>query len=111
VFMLAIDVAAFCPLDEFCAIVDSVVRHVKSAPAAPGFNEVFVPGEIEVRLRAERFASGIPVEPGTWRLILETAAGLDHAGESLFGRPMRRFVAVADERGTTAGRLGAILAP
>jgi uncharacterized oxidoreductase len=89
VFMLAIDPAAFCPLDEFRNIVDSLARHVKSSPAAPGFAEVFVPGEIEARLRAERVESGIPVDPGTWRTILDTAATLGQKSEALFGQPLR----------------------
>jgi uncharacterized oxidoreductase len=76
VFMAAIDVAAFCAPAEFREVVKNLVRHVKSAPLADGVQEIVVPGEPEARTRAARLARGIPIEPGTWRLLAETAAGL-----------------------------------
>ena len=41
--------------------------------------EVLVPGEPEVRVRAERTANGVPLPDDTWAAIVETArsVGLD----------------------------------
>ena len=55
------------------AIGAEIRRHlefVKSArPRTPG-GEVLLPGEPERRVRAERLASGIPIDPTTWEHIL-----------------------------------------
>lgn len=46
-----------------------------SRPAEPGV-EVLIPGEPESRVRAERLAKGIPLQPDTWAAICATARGL-----------------------------------
>lgn len=50
------------------------VEFVKSSrPRTPG-GEVLLPGEPERRARAERLASGIPVDPTTWEHIMASGA-------------------------------------
>lgn len=52
------------------------VAWVKSCrPATPG-GEVLAPGEPEARLRAERLAKGVPLQPDTWVSIVQCARGL-----------------------------------
>ena len=48
---------------------------MKSAPRAPGFTEILVPGEPEARLEAERSA-GIPIDDETWAQIQGVADDL-----------------------------------
>jgi hydroxycarboxylate dehydrogenase B len=59
------------------AIGAEIRRHlefVKSArPRTPG-GEVLLPGEPERRVRAERLANGIPIDPTTWEHILASGA-------------------------------------
>lgn len=75
-FILAVDVSAFLPLDEFTATVDETVDAIKSLPPADETREVLVPGERGRRSEAERAASGIPLGPKVWRELSEIAAGL-----------------------------------
>ncbi len=76
-FLLAIDVAAFLPLEEFTATIDETVDAIKSLPPADGTAEILVPGERGRRTGAERAASGIPLGPKVWRELTEVATALD----------------------------------
>jgi LDH2 family malate/lactate/ureidoglycolate dehydrogenase len=76
-FLLAIDVAAFLPLDEFTATIDDTVDAIKSLPPAEGTSEILVPGERGRRTEAERSAAGIPLGPKVWRELTEVATSLD----------------------------------
>ncbi len=78
-FLLAVDVAAFLPLDEFTASVDASVDAIKSLPPADPDAEILVPGERGRRTAAQRAAAGIPLGPKVWRELTEIAAGLDVA--------------------------------
>jgi LDH2 family malate/lactate/ureidoglycolate dehydrogenase len=60
-FLLAIDVAAFLPLEVFTAMIDETVDAIKWLPPADGTAEILVPGERGRRTRAERAATGIPL--------------------------------------------------
>lgn len=75
-FILAVDISAFLPLDEFTATVDDTVDAIKSLPPADETREVLVPGERGRRSEAERAASGIPLGPKAWRELTEIATGL-----------------------------------
>jgi LDH2 family malate/lactate/ureidoglycolate dehydrogenase len=57
-FLLAVDVSAFLPLDEFTARVNATVDAIKALPPAPGTQEVLVPGERGRRSEAERQSPG-----------------------------------------------------
>jgi LDH2 family malate/lactate/ureidoglycolate dehydrogenase len=78
-FILAIDVSAFLPLEEFRSTVDDTVDAIKSLPPADESREVLVPGERGRRSEAARAASGIPLGPKVWRELSEiaTALGVD----------------------------------
>jgi LDH2 family malate/lactate/ureidoglycolate dehydrogenase len=71
---LALNVAAFRPLEEFRAEVTEFAKFLKSSRPAQGFTEVLYPGEVEWRARQERLRNGIPVEDKTWAQIQELPA-------------------------------------
>jgi len=71
---LAIDVARYMPLEEFTARMERLVALVKSAPPAPGYDEVLVAGDPEWRTEAERLRNGIPISEGNWETLIKTAA-------------------------------------
>ena len=73
---LALNVAAFRPLDEFKAEVAAFAGFLKSSRPAQGFAEVLYPGELEWRTAQERLRSGIPIENETWAQIQELAASM-----------------------------------
>lgn len=82
-FMMAINIEAFRPLEEFKGLVDQLFAAVKEVPLAPGFEEILIPGEIEYRTQAQREREGIFVEEVTWEQIVEAAQSLGVDVESL----------------------------
>jgi LDH2 family malate/lactate/ureidoglycolate dehydrogenase len=76
-FLLAIDVAAFLPLDEFTATIDDTVDAIKSLPPAADTTEILIPGERGRRTARDRAATGIPLGPKVWRELSGIAEKLD----------------------------------
>jgi len=64
--LLAINVEAFRPLEEFKRDVDDMIRHVKSTPPLQGVTEVMYPGEPEWRTAQKKAKDGIFIEDATW---------------------------------------------
>ena len=60
-FVAAIDVAAFTPVDDFKAMMDSFMRVLRETPPAPGHDRVMVAGQPEAEAEADRRANGIPL--------------------------------------------------
>jgi len=75
-FMIAIDIAALQPLDEFAARMERYIAELKAVPPAPGFDEVFYPGEIEARNDLKHRAQGLLLPPDTWSDLSRVAAEL-----------------------------------
>ena len=75
-FVQAIRIEAFRPLEAFKTEVGRFIDYVKSARPAPGFDEVLVPGERSYRTRVRRLKEGIPVEDETWDKICRVARDL-----------------------------------
>lgn len=71
-FMLAIKIDAFRPLAEFVQAADRRFDQIKGVPPAPGVKEVLIPGEPELRCKAQRMAEGVPVPEETWNRIVAT---------------------------------------
>jgi len=76
VFILAIKVENFVPKSVFHQQVQNLIKWVKSARHATGFNEILVPGEPEKRVKAQREKDGIPIDNETWQQILSVAQQL-----------------------------------
>ena len=75
-FVQAIRIDAFRPLDDFKEEVGRFIDYVKSSRRAPGVEEILIPGERSCRTRQKRLAEGIPVEDLTWDRIVEVAEKL-----------------------------------
>ncbi len=78
-FSVFIDPRVVDPSNFFDPEVARYTEAVKSSrPAAPG-SDVLVPGEPEIRTRAQRTADGVPLPDDTWASIVGAArtAGLD----------------------------------
>ena len=71
--MLAIKIENFATAGSYYDQVKALVEHLKSCPPAPGFQEVFVPGEHEFLRREQRLAEGIEVDDVTWTALTESA--------------------------------------
>ena len=72
--LIAIDIGAFQPLDEFKEQVAAFARHLKAIPPAAGVAEILLPGEVEWRSRAQRLHAGIPLPEVTWERIKAAGA-------------------------------------
>lgn len=72
--LIAIDISAFQPLEEFKQQAAEFARHLKAVPRAAGVDEILLPGEIEWRTRAEREQEGIPLPEVTWERIRAAGA-------------------------------------
>ncbi len=73
VFMMAIDIAAFCPVEELTATVDRLAAAIKAGRTAPGFDEILIPGEPEARAKAQRERAGIPLPDAVWQEMVAVA--------------------------------------
>lgn len=95
VYMQAINIAAFVPLDAYQRGVRAVLDGVKATPPAAGFAEVLAPGEPEHRARAQRLAHGIEVPATTYREIQQCAdrLGVSLAPDIIEDADSRRYVA------------------
>ena len=62
---LALNIEAFQPLAEFNARMEQYIEKLKSVPLAKGFDEVFYPGEIEVRNDARFRREGLSLPEDT----------------------------------------------
>jgi LDH2 family malate/lactate/ureidoglycolate dehydrogenase len=61
-FFQAMKVDTFIPLTEFQAKMGALIEQMYTTPLAPGFDRVFLPGEIEYNLTVDRQKNGIPTE-------------------------------------------------
>jgi len=87
IFLAAIDVEAFTPIDQFKEAMDSVIDDLKSARLARGFDEIMVPGEPEWREQERRLREGIYLDDPIYRDILKTAKELGVDTSKYKGRP------------------------
>lgn len=73
---IVIDPTAFVPSEEFAAMVVELGDYIKSSETAPGFEGVYLPGELDFLTRERRLRDGIPIDKNTWHQIVAAAAGL-----------------------------------
>ena len=57
----AIDIESFMDLGEFTSAIDKALDEIRTSPRAEGVKRIYIPGEIEFEMKAERLAKGIPV--------------------------------------------------
>jgi ureidoglycolate dehydrogenase (NAD+) len=65
--VMAVDIGACCPLPEFLQAMEGMIDDLKTTPRAEGVEEIWMPGEMEMRRRAERLRDGFPVS----RVVLD----------------------------------------
>jgi LDH2 family malate/lactate/ureidoglycolate dehydrogenase len=75
-FVVALDPWRFVQPERFEADVEALVAWVKTAPPAPGFDEVLVPGESAARAAARNTQEGVPVDDATWSELAALAEEL-----------------------------------
>ena len=73
VFLQAIAVEEFQPLDAFLDRVDELISFVKSRKTAPGFKEILLPGEQGRRNEARQMKEGVEIDEATWTELKQVA--------------------------------------
>ncbi|HEU5464436.1 MAG TPA: Ldh family oxidoreductase [Candidatus Binatia bacterium] len=76
VFLQAIAVAEFQPLESFYDRIDELIAFIKSSPCAAGYSEILLPGEGARRREAEQIAAGVAIDEHTWFELTDLAAKL-----------------------------------
>jgi LDH2 family malate/lactate/ureidoglycolate dehydrogenase len=75
-FFITFDPATFAPRDAYLAETDKVLERIKAVPPAPGFQEVLLPGEPELRSRERRGREGVPIPEATWAALVNSGGEL-----------------------------------
>ncbi|MDD3428222.1 MAG: Ldh family oxidoreductase [Caldisericia bacterium] len=75
-FILVLDINKYLPLDEFKNEIEKLFLHIKDTPKLPGFEEIFIPGEIEYYNKIRNLREGIFLEDKTWNDIIELSKNL-----------------------------------
>ena len=69
VLLTVYSIPHFSDLDTYYDEVETMIGYVKSSRAAPGFEEILLPGEPEFRSAQSREREGIEVDETTWSRI------------------------------------------
>jgi uncharacterized oxidoreductase len=73
---VVLDPAVFENVDDFVAEAEKFVAYIKATQPAVGTDSVLIPGDPEREQKRRRQEQGIPVDPGTWQQLLDTAASV-----------------------------------
>lgn len=71
--LIAIAIERFLPYDAYLERIDRFCSELKASALAPGFEEIFLPGELEHRRATERLANGISLDSETTDLLRDLA--------------------------------------
>jgi LDH2 family malate/lactate/ureidoglycolate dehydrogenase len=81
--IMAINIESFMTKDEFELRLKDLVKMIKESPRAEGFNEIFVPGEIEYRRNSQAQVEGVKLKETTLK-ILKDLCKKYHLEEDVF---------------------------
>ncbi|MCB0125804.1 MAG: Ldh family oxidoreductase [Caldilineaceae bacterium] len=70
---MAVDIAAFRPVDEFKAMMDTMIQELHATPPEPDADRVLVAGDPEFDTEIERGTRGIPLHKTQYEAIVATA--------------------------------------
>jgi LDH2 family malate/lactate/ureidoglycolate dehydrogenase len=76
-FFMAINIAAFTPLDEFKRRLDAVIDEMRASRRREGVDRILVPGEIERDFESEYGRYGVLLAAETVNDLVRTAAALE----------------------------------
>ncbi|MGH6716240.1 MAG: Ldh family oxidoreductase, partial [Bradyrhizobium sp.] len=72
-FAIYIDPAVVDPANFFDGEMARYISYFKDTKPVAGVEAVLIPGEPELRMRAERTRNGVPLPDDTWAAIVNTA--------------------------------------
>ena len=69
--VIAINAEALGPIDETKKRISNFVKFLKDVEPMDGSEGVLYPGEVEIRNRVNKRASGVEIEDATWNQVCE----------------------------------------
>jgi LDH2 family malate/lactate/ureidoglycolate dehydrogenase len=75
--VIAIDIQALRPLDDFVSEVEEFVSYVRDVPLVPGSALIRMPGESGAQSIRDRTATGIPIQGFAWERMQRLATEFD----------------------------------
>ena len=75
-YIQAIDIEAFCSIEEFKAGMDELIVDLKRQPTAAGVEEILIPGEPEWRYKLRRSKEGCPIRKEDADLLIKLGKDL-----------------------------------
>ena len=73
-FFMVLDPSRFMPIVQFKRAVGEMVERTKASQKLPDVEEIFLPGEIDERLKRERLRLGVPLASSTVQMLRELGA-------------------------------------
>jgi LDH2 family malate/lactate/ureidoglycolate dehydrogenase len=70
----AFDISKFIDTSLFKQNMDQMIREIKGSTPAKGVQEIFLPGEIELKKKQQRLKEGIPLSPAVIKELKEEGA-------------------------------------
>jgi len=74
---IALDIEWFMPVTEFKARIDKFIADIKTSPLRPGFDAIYLPGEIEYLREQEKRQNGVQLDMPTTIALKQLAADLN----------------------------------
>jgi LDH2 family malate/lactate/ureidoglycolate dehydrogenase len=75
--LMCVDIRSMADPAEFEQRMDALIEETKSTPTAPGADEIFVPGEPEIRTAERLRTEGITLVDDTWAALARIADTTD----------------------------------
>ena len=73
-FVGALNVGSVLPMEQFAASVEALFTSIKESPKAAGVDEIFIPGEIELRRMERAREEGLTFSPAVLKELEELSA-------------------------------------
>lgn len=80
VYLQAVSVDEFQPLEEFVGVIGELREYVTSRQPAPGFSEIRLPGDRSRETTARHLQEGVPLDQEAWERLQEWATELGVSG-------------------------------
>ncbi len=76
-FLIAVSIENFLPLNKFINLIETFFEDIKNAPKQINIEEILIPGEPEYRNKMKRLREGISIENNTWDEMEKLALSLN----------------------------------
>lgn len=73
-FVGALNIGSILPMEQFAASVEALFKSIKDSPKADGCEEIFIPGEIELRRMEKASETGVAIPPAVLKELEELSA-------------------------------------